>query len=811
MSQVAASDAAESDVNEVEAPEVARNVVFAAPADDPRARRPADMATLLTSLLLTLLFVWIYRSQSDIDDRVRSFVSGELPGWLTGTATIVFILGGLYTVGLIVGIAFFGHGRAAVVRDMLVAAALAAVSLIGLAYLGSNEFPDFIPELLEREGNPSYPVGRLTIAVAVLSVAGPYLSLPMRRVGQRLTIAMALAALILTYGTLSGVLGGVTLGWATASAVHVLFGSGLGIPSRARIMSALADARLDVADIEYLEHQPIGATLVRAHLRGDDADLSDAEVKIYGRDAADAAFSSRLWRSIWYRDNDASVLEKSEHLAARESLALLSIERYGGPAPGLLAWSRTSTGDALVVTEWVHGRRLDELEADEVDDATLDRVWAALGQFNEARLAHGGIDRSRIVITDDRVVFDDYSNARIVANKDELTADRAQLLVVTAIAVGEDRAIEAARRKLGDAGTLDLLPLMQTAALPSELQKDAKAHGVKIGKLRGKVAETLDAEAPELVQIARVSWGHVAMTGLTLFAVYSLISALTDIGFDTIADQLSQATWEWVAVAFVLAQLTNVGEYMSLAGVMGKSIPFGPTIMFRYALNFVDLAVPGSAGEIAMNIQYQKKLGVPAAAALAQGPLLTVFSKGLDLILLLITARFVGQAVDLDEIDVGPVVQLLGFVILAVVIGIVVVFAVPKLRARVMPHIKEGLTAVKGAVTDPERLLKISAGTVIQKILFALTLSAAVAAYGSSITFGQAIFVNTAISLLVGLIPVPGGVGVSEAALTAGLTAVGVPPDQAIAAAITHRIVTSYLPPAFGYFASKWLTERDYL
>ena len=168
-------------------------------------------------------------------------------------------------------------------------------------------------------------------------------------------------------------------------------------------------------------------------------------------------------------------------------------------------------------------------------------AWAALGQLNAGRMAHEGIDRSRIVITDDRVVFDDYSNARIVADEDNLTADRAQLLVATAIAVGEDRAIEAARRNLGDAGTLDLLPLMQTAALPAELQKDAKAHGVKIGKLRGKVAETLDTEAPELVQIARVSWGHVAMTALTLFAVYSLISALTDIGFDVIADQLSQA------------------------------------------------------------------------------------------------------------------------------------------------------------------------------------------------------------------------------------------------------------------------------
>ena len=55
------------------------------------------------------------------------------------------------------------------------------------------------------------------------------------------------------------------------------------------------------------------------------------------------------------------------------------------------------------------------------------------------------------------------------------------------------------------------------------------------------------------------------------------------------------------------------------------------------------------------------------------------------------------------------------------------------------------------------------------------------------------------------------GVGVGEAALTAGLTTIGIPAEIAAAAAITHRLVTSYLPPVFGFFTSRWLTEHDYL
>jgi uncharacterized membrane protein YbhN (UPF0104 family) len=59
------------------------------------------------------------------------------------------------------------------------------------------------------------------------------------------------------------------------------------------------------------------------------------------------------------------------------------------------------------------------------------------------------------------------------------------------------------------------------------------------------------------------------------------------------------------------------------------------------------------------------------------------------------------------------------------------------------------------------------------------------------------------------LIPVPGGIGVAEAGITAGLSAIGVPHSVAFAAAITHR--RTYLPPLWGYFALRWLTRKGYV
>lgn len=787
--------------------EPVRNIFFAAPADDPRARRPVDVAIVVFSLLVITLSGWSHRAPSDFDSRVLDFFNDGLPGWLSGIATMVFVLGSVYSLALIVGIAFFGHGRGTIVRDMILAEVLVVVGIIVAAYLAGPEFPDILPELVEKDGFPSFPVARLGMMVAVVRVAGPYLSMPMRKVGRRLIIATSISAVALTYGTVSSVIGGLAVGAAAAATIQLVFGSGLGIPSRARIISALREADIDVDDIEFLEVQPVGASLVQAQLVGGDRAL----VKVFGRDASDAAVAARLWRAIWYRDSDRSLLATSHQLAEHESLMMLACERAGAPTPRLVAWSRASTDDTVMIMDWVEGPRLAELGPDEIDDRHLDHTWEMLAEFHGAGVAHGGIDGEQLVVNDDRAVLVDLSTARILADHPSQLADAAQLLVTTAVAVGSERAIEAARRNLDDDHLIDVLSQLQAPALPRQLQQDAKAAKIKISALRNDVAETLDTEPPDLVQLQRVSWGSVVMAALTLFAASSLITSLTDIGIDTIATQMSEAIWVWVVIALLMAQLTNIGEYFSLVGVVGFPVPFGPTMMFRYALSFISLAVPSEAGAIAMNVRYQQKLGVPPAAAIAQGPLLTIFSKGFDVILLLITARFIGEAIDTDEFELGPVVRLIMIVVVAAVVSIVVVFAVPKLRARMLPHLKEGFSAVKGSLTDPERLLKITGGTLMQKILFALTLAAAVAAFGQSLSFGEAIFVNTAVSLLVGFVPVPGGIGVAEAALTAGLIAVGIPEEAAFAAALTHRICTAYLPPVFGWWASRWLVARDYL
>lgn len=176
---------------------------------------------------------------------------------------------------------------------------------------------------------------------------------------------------------------------------------------------------------------------------------------------------------------------------------------------------------------------------------TASAVWRALTDFQAAGYTLGALHTDAVLLTDDGALLADLAEARILASDAEMNADVARLLTATAIIVGETEAIAAARRIVGDGVVEAALPFLQPAALPRELQRQAKDADLEIADLRNLTAEQLGTKPPEVVPLQRVTWGGVAMIALTIFAASSLIASLTSIGLDTIVDEFSQAIWAW--------------------------------------------------------------------------------------------------------------------------------------------------------------------------------------------------------------------------------------------------------------------------
>ena len=86
------------------------------------------------------------------------------------------------------------------------------------------------------------------------------------------------------------------------------------------------------------------------------------------------------------------------------------------------------------------------------------------------------------------------------------------------------------------------------------------------------------------------------------------------------------------------------------------------------------------------------------------------------------------------------------------------------------------------------------AGSTPAQLLVILALGASRQAVGARASFAPLVAVNTLATLIGSAVPVPGGAGVVEAGLIAGLTAAGIPGDQAVAAMLIQRFFAAYLP-----------------
>jgi uncharacterized membrane protein YbhN (UPF0104 family) len=237
-----------------------------------------------------------------------------------------------------------------------------------------------------------------------------------------------------------------------------------------------------------------------------------------------------------------------------------------------------------------------------------------------------------------------------------------------------------------------------------------------------------------------------------------------------------------------------------------------PCIVLQSAIKFINLTVPSSAGRIGMNLRFLQRMGAKPAEALAAGAVDDMSETIVQVGLFLLAIPLVGVAIDTSQFQgAGPDRRLLVGIAIAAVIGVVIVFAVPRVRIMVLPQIRTALSGLWRVARIRRKRVELFGGNILSELLYALSLGATCLAYGVNLNIAQLVFVNTSASVLSSVIPVPGGIGAAEAALSAGLISMGVDSSTAFAIALTQRLCTFYLPPIWGYFSLRWLTRKGYV
>jgi len=456
------------------------------------------------------------------------------------------------------------------------------------------------------------------------------------------------------------------------------------------------------------------------------------------------------------------------------------------------------------------------MAAGTVDDALLRRAWEALAGLHRAGIAHGALDPAAILVEADGTVrLGSFELAQPITRLHQVQADRAQLLTATAIVVGPDRAVAAGLGALEPHDAGPLVSHLQSAAMTGELRRAVDEAGLSLEDLRSAVAAAAGIDVPDLQRIWRVSWGAILRLGLLGAVGYLLISQLADIGLDTIADALGSASLPILIAALLLGQVPRVAQAASLQTASPAPVPLGRVTRLQFATCFVNLAMPSTAARAAMSIRFFQRSGATPAGAVSAGALDSVFGFLAQITLLggallfgLGTLGFGG--VPSSTSDRSGLWTLVAAMVALLAVAGIVVMSVPSLRRRVLPVLGQ-LREALGVLRSPGSVVRLLAFNLTAELVFSLTIWTVLRAFGQDIALPDVVIINEAVALFAGLVPVPGGVGVTEGALTTGFVAVGVPHDVAFSAALSYRMCTYYLPPIWGYLAFSSLRRERFL
>jgi uncharacterized membrane protein YbhN (UPF0104 family) len=441
------------------------------------------------------------------------------------------------------------------------------------------------------------------------------------------------------------------------------------------------------------------------------------------------------------------------------------------------------------------------------DDQLL-QVWEAVLQLHAHRVTHRALTADRIMLAGDGgVVLLDPGSGDVAATELQLRLDVAQLLAELALLVGPDRTARLAAKTVGADELVAVVPLLQPVVLYRSTRVAVRRRRDVLPALRKQLLDVAPGEDAAPVRLERVRPRSVVTLIAGLVAGYLLLGQL---GRVSLLSTLKAADWRWAALALVLSAVTYLGAAWSLSGYVPGRLKFGPLVLAQLAGSFVTLVTPAAVGGAALNIRYLQRRKIPAAVAAASVGLSQVVAFVLHLLLLVVFAAITGS----QDHSLQPPTWVY-FVIAALIIIVLTVVAIPAgrrlLRARLAPVLSQVVPRLLAVMQQPRKLAEGIGGALLLTGAYIFCLDACVRALGGSIPLASIAVVYLTGAALGSAVPTPGGLGAVEAALSAGLTAAGLPGSIAVSAVLLFRTLTFWLPVPVGWGAFNYLERHEYI
>jgi undecaprenyl-diphosphatase len=366
------------------------------------ARHPGDVVRLVAGtaiVVLTSLAIHKDYLGSRETALFRLVNDLALPGWTWPGVWLVMQLGVIGAVPLVAVVALATRHLRLALDAVLAAGSIYLIAKLIKQFVRRGR-PDSLLDGVNILGEPAgglgYVSGHSAVAVALATVASPYLGRRARRVAWALAVAVCLARMYVGAHLPFDVIGGAALGWAAAALVHLLIGAPESRPSIGRVREALRAHGVEVADLRPVRPQGHRST----HYVSEDPSGHGIFVKVVVREWRDTDLLYRAWRFLRHAGRPVRH-GRPVHEVEYEALMALLARDAGVRAPGVVLVTSFGNGAGLLVEERVDGRTLAELDRGidgGIDGDVLADLRRQVGALHRGGLAHQDLSADNVMV-----------------------------------------------------------------------------------------------------------------------------------------------------------------------------------------------------------------------------------------------------------------------------------------------------------------------------------------------------------------------------------------------------------------------------
>lgn len=511
-----------------------------------------------------------------------------------------------------------------------------------------------------------------------------------------------------------------------------------------------------------------------------------------------------MWNNLRLRGISRWVSPSLKAQAERSSFTTLQALRAGVFTQEPIGIASASDSIILVMSALPPTTPLTEL-GQAATDEVLDRAWEQLHFAHARGISHRALTPEAVVVDSSSDVWLlDWDSGEVATTELNQSIDIAQMLVLTALAVGPERALEAGRRCVGEETLIACAPVIQKPVLPASINQRLRRSDL-LSELRAALVGDSEAETAPTADLQRFRPRTIFTIAVAFIAVFIVVGSLN---FSDIVTTVKSANPWWMLASAVLACLIWVGSAVPLVALSPEKLSLRETLIAQVAASIITIVAPAGVGPAALNLRYLRKRRVPTAMAVTTVTLMQISQALITIILLLIVMVIAGSSLSVSV----PYGTILG-VVAVVMVAVGVIVAVPKVRrwiwAKIQPTWQQVYPRLLWIIGQPRRLAAVVGGNLLMNIGYVGAFWTALLAMGGSLNFSTVSITYLTANAAGSFIPSPGGIGTVETALTSGLTVAGISSSVAIATALLYRLVTFYGRIPFGWLAMKYMEKKD--